>query len=147
MTSIAPPPLAVQSPFVVRWFLNPYVQIGLGALMITTSEILMKAGANATASHPAIAGGLLGIAALTSLWTWAGIVCYIISFVSWIYVLRSIPLGIAYALINVAHVLIPIGSWAFLHEVIGPNRWCGIVLVVLGLSLLVGPVAKVEAKL
>ncbi len=146
-TTIAAPPLASRSPALIRWFLNPYVQIGLGALTVTTSELLMKAGANATAARPTIAGGWLGIVALTSLWTWAGILCYIISFLSWIYVLRSVPLGIAYALINVAHVLIPIGSWAFLHEAIGPGRWCGIGLVVLGLCLLVGPVAKVEAKL
>ena len=71
---------------------------------------------------------------LASLWTWAGITCYILSFLSWIYVLRSVPLGTAFALISVAHVLIPLGSWAFLHEVIGPARWCGISLVVAGLA-------------
>lgn len=147
MTSVAPPPVASRTPAVIRWFLNPYVQIGLGALTVTTSELLMKLGANATAARPAIAGGLLGIAALASLWTWAGIICYILSFLSWIYVLRLVPLGIAYALINVAHVLIPIGSCLFLHEIIGPGRWGGIALVVLGLSLLLGPVAQVEAKL
>jgi len=148
MTAIAPPPPATSgAPLLVRWFLNPYVQIGFGAMTVTASEILMKAGANATASRPAVLAGWLGIAALMSLWTWAGIACYIVSFLSWIYVLRSVPLGIAYALINVAHVLIPVGSWAFLHEVINPTRWCGIALVVCGLSLLVGSVAKVEAKL
>jgi multidrug transporter EmrE-like cation transporter len=146
MTAIAPPPATSEPATLMRWFLNPYVQIGLGALTVTTSEILLKAGAN-TVPPGAGAAGWLGIAALASAWTWAGIICYIASFLSWIYVLRSVPLGIAYALINVAHVLIPLGSWAFLHEVIGPNRWCGIALVVAGLSLLVGPVAKVEAKL
>ena len=146
MTDVARPPIASRTPAVVRWFVNPYVQIGLGALTVTTSEILMKVGANTV---PPTGGpfGWLGVAALASLWTWAGIVCYILSFLSWIYVLKSVPLGIAYALINVAHVLIPIGSWAFLHEVIGVNRWCGIVLVIAGLSLLIGPVAKVEEKL
>jgi multidrug transporter EmrE-like cation transporter len=147
MTGVAPPPIASRSPAPIRWFLNPYVQIGIGALTVTASELLMKAGANATAMRPTIAGGWLGIAALASLWTWAGIVCYIASFLSWIYVLRSIPLGIAYALINFAHVLVPIGSWVFLKEAIGLSRWCGIALVVLGLALLIGPVAKVEDKL
>ncbi len=147
MTAIAPPPAKPSAPLLLRWFLNPYVQIGFGALTVTASEILLKAGANATAAHAAFLAGWLGITALTSPWTWAGIACYILSFLSWIYVLRSVPLAIAYALINVAHVLVPLGSWAFLHEVIGPNRWCGIALVIAGLALLIGPVATVEAKL
>jgi multidrug transporter EmrE-like cation transporter len=147
MTAIAPPPIESARPLFLRWFLNPYVQIGLGALTVTASEILMKAGANATAAQPPVIAGWLGICALTSLWTWAGIATYIVSFLSWIYVLRSVPLGIAYALINIAHVLIPLGSWAFLHETISPMRWCGIALVIAGLALLIGPVAKVEAKL
>jgi multidrug transporter EmrE-like cation transporter len=130
----------------VAFFLNAYVQIALGALMVTASEILMKAGAN---SVPPASGamGWLGIAALSSGYTWLGIAFYILSFLSWIYVLRTIPLGIAYAMINVVHVLIPIGSWFFLHEAISPMRWAGIGLVIFGLLLLVGPVAKVEAKL
>jgi undecaprenyl phosphate-alpha-L-ara4N flippase subunit ArnF len=136
----------------LQFFLNAYVQIALGAVMVTASEILMKAGARtvavaAGAPYGGSATGWLGIAALSSGYTWLGIGFYILSFLSWIYVLRTVPLGIAYALINVVHVLIPIGSWVFLHEAISPMRWCGIGLVVVGLLLLVGPVAKVEARL
>jgi len=136
----------------LQLFLNSYSQIALGAVMVTASEILMKAGANtvavaAGAPHGGSATGWLGIAALSSGYTWLGIGFYILSFLSWIYVLRSVPLGIAYALINVVHVLIPVGSWIFLPETISPMRWCGIGLVIVGLLLLVGPVAKVEARL
>ena len=49
-----------------RWFLNPYVQIGIGALLVTASELLLKRGATT---------GML-----TSLWTWGGIVMYVLSF-------------------------------------------------------------------
>ena len=135
----------------VTFFLNAYVQIALGALMVTTSEILMKAGANTVrVDASAVTGGVmgwLGIAALSSGCTWLGILCYILSFLSWIYVLRTIPLGIAYGMINVVHVLIPVGSWVFLHEAISPTRWAGIGLVIFGLLLLVGPVAKAEEML
>ena len=124
-------------------FLNAYFQIGLGALLVTASELLMKFGARAQAG----AIGVFGLAALTCPQTWIGIILYCLSFVSWIYVLRTIPLGIAYALINVVHILIPIGCWIFLHEAISPQRWMGIALVLAGLVLVAKPVAKVEAKL
>jgi multidrug transporter EmrE-like cation transporter len=140
MSATAPRHLAI------GYFLNAYAQIALGALLVTASEILMKIGAN-TVPPTGGATGWLGIAALASGYTWLGIICYIASFLSWIHVLRTIPLGIAFALISVVHVLIPIGSWLFLREMISPMRWGGIGLVIVGLLLLVGPVAKVEAKL
>ncbi|HUB24207.1 MAG TPA: EamA family transporter [Tepidisphaeraceae bacterium] len=127
----------------MRWFLNSYFQIGLGALLVTASELLMKVGA--TAQHGNI--GVFGIAALGSIDTWIGIILYCVSFASWIYVLRSVPLGIAYSLINIVHVLIPLGCWIFLGEVIPPQRWVGIALVLAGLLLVIQPVAAVERKL
>lgn len=127
----------------MRFFLNSYFQIALGALMVTASELLMKVGA--AAQHGNI--GVFGIAALGSGWTWLGIIFYCLSFFSWIYVLRTIPLSIAYGLINVVHILIPLGCWIFLHEAISPQRWLGIALVLAGLLLVLKPVAKVEQKL
>jgi drug/metabolite transporter (DMT)-like permease len=124
-------------------FLNPYLQIALGSLSVTASELLMKSGA--TAQHGHI--GLFGIAALAAGRTWIGILCYCLSFVSWIYVLRTIPLAVAYVLINVVHVLIPIGCWLFLGEAISPQRWLGIALVLAGLLLFAKPLATAEKKL
>ena len=126
-----------------RGFCKAYVQIAIGSLTVTASELLMKCGANAQAG----AIGVFGIAALGSLWTWGGIVLYCISFVSWVSVLQKLPLGIAYGLINVAHVLIPLGCWLFLHEAINRQRWAGIALVLLGMLLIAKPAAHVEQKL
>lgn len=128
----------------VRVFLNPYVQLAVGSTLVTASELLMKKGAS---SVPAGTVGWLGIGALCSGWTWAGIVTYVLSFFSWIHVLRLLPLGIAYALINVVHVMIPIGAWVFLHEAVPLRRWAGIFLVVSGLLLILKPVIKAEQKL
>jgi drug/metabolite transporter (DMT)-like permease len=138
-----PAPTSVVSK-ALAWFLNPYVQIGLGSLTVTASELLMKKGASATAN-----GGIgwFGVAALGSGWTWIGIVCYLLSFISWIHVLRYIPLGTAYALINVVHVLIPLGAWVFLHEPVNAQRWIGIAIVVGGLLLVIKPATAAEEKL
>jgi drug/metabolite transporter (DMT)-like permease len=104
-----------------RFFLNPYLQIGIGALLVTVSELLLKKGAMS--------------GALASGWTWLGIVTYLLSFASWLYVLRHLPLSIAFALINVVHVLVPLGAWAILGETISMQRWIGIACVLCGTVL------------
>ena len=126
-----------------NFFFNPYLQIGLGALSVTASELLMKAGAN---QHRETIG-VFGIAALGSIFTWIGILCYLLSFASWVTVLRQLPLAVAYALINVVHVLIPVGCWLFLGEIIPPQRWLGIALVLLGLVLVTRATAHASEKI
>lgn len=143
-SSSAGRPAGKRSP--IAWLLDPYVQIAIGSVLVTASELLMKKGAD-SALHFAGGVALFGIAALASGWTWLGIITYVLSFVSWIHVLRFLPLGIAYALINVVHVLIPVGSWVFLHERVSMQRWCGIAIVLLGIYLVIRPLSKLEEKL
>jgi multidrug transporter EmrE-like cation transporter len=119
-----------------RGFLNPYVQLGVGAVLVTASELLLTTGASEAAG-----ASWLGVDALASAWTWGGIVTYVLSFVSWLYVLRHLPLGVAFALINAVHVLVPLASWAFLHEAVSGRRWAGIGLVLAGIVLIAGNVA------
>lgn len=127
-------------------FLNPYVQLGLGALLVTASELLLKKGADATAGLLTGMWARFGFAALASLWTWGGIVTYLLSFASWIYVLRYVPLGIAFAAINVVHVTVPLGCYFLLHEHVPAKRWIGVGLVLCGLLLILQQVVKVESK-
>lgn len=130
----------------MKWFLNAYVQLGVGALLVTASELLLKKGATAAPDLPG-AVARLGVGALASAWTWAGIVCYVLSFVSWLHVLRLLPLSTAFALINVVHVLIPLGAWLLLHEHVSPARWLGIALVVAGIALVAKPAGRAEEQL
>lgn len=125
-----------------RGFFNPYLQIAIGALLVTASELMLKKGADA-----ATTASWLGVSALASLWTWGGIATYILSFVSWLYVLRFVPLGIAFSLINAVHILVPLSSWFFLHERISVGRWTGIALVLAGIILIGQTVATTEEKL
>ena len=124
------------------WFFNPYVQIVAGAILVTASELLLKKGASV-----APGASWTGLNALASAWTWGGIVTYVLSFGSWLYVLRFVPLGIAFALINGVHVLVPVGSWLFLAESLSARRWAGIGLVVCGILLIARDAARVEEKL
>jgi drug/metabolite transporter (DMT)-like permease len=128
------------------WFANAYVQLAIGAVLVTASELLLKKGASSTST----AGGaadVLGTGALRSGWTWLGILSYVLATLSWLHVLRLMPLAIAFGLVNVVHVLVPLGAWAILHEAISTRRWIGIALILAGVVALSRPAARAEEGL
>ena len=126
--------------------LNPWFQLCLTVLLVTTSELFLKRGAVEAPRLPAELNWT-GVSGLASANVWYGILLVIASFISWLYVLRFIPLTIAYPLSNFVHVLIPLSSWFFLDEIISTQRWCGIALVVIGVLIVAKPVARMEEKL
>jgi drug/metabolite transporter (DMT)-like permease len=122
------------------------VQILICSLLVTAAEIFLKQGAVETAltSHR---WSWTGVHALASISVWIGIVLLILSFLSWMYVLKHLALNIAYPLANVVHVLVPIGSWIFLGEAISRLRWYGIALVIVGLIIVAPASSEIEERL
>jgi drug/metabolite transporter (DMT)-like permease len=129
-----------------RGFANPFFQLGLNAIIVTTAELLLKMGARQTAYLNA-QFGWSGISGLASIWTWLGISCIIVSLVNWLYILRKVPLSLAFPLSNVVHAIIPLTSWIFLGEMISARRWLGIAFVLIGLFIVAKPFVRIEEKL
>ncbi|PYJ20248.1 MAG: transporter [Verrucomicrobia bacterium] len=127
-------------------FRNPWLQLALSVLFVLVSEFLLKRGATDVA-EPDSAFSWTGINGLASPLVWWAILLIIASFISWLYVLRYIPITIAFPLSRVVDVLVPLGCWILLGELISTLRWCGIVLVVIGLALVAKPVAQIEERL
>ena len=127
-------------------FGNPWLQLGLSVVCVVISELLLKRGANAVADpHSALAW--TGVNGLESPLVWWAILFIVLSFASWLYVLKYIPLTIAFPLSRVVDILVPIFCWLFLGEMISARRWCGIALVVIGLAVIAKPLARLEEKL
>jgi undecaprenyl phosphate-alpha-L-ara4N flippase subunit ArnE len=84
---------------------------------------------------------------LGSGWVIGGITVLILGFVNWLYVLRWVPLSIAYPVTSVVHGLIALGAWLFLGEHIGSLRWMGIGLITAGIVFCARPAAAAETKL
>jgi drug/metabolite transporter (DMT)-like permease len=124
---------------------DPRLQLALSVLCVLASELLLKRGASETASGTA--WSWTGINSLASPLVWWGILFVIASFLSWLYVLKYIPLTIAFPLSRVVDVLVPLSCWIFLGETISVRRWCGIALVVIGLAVVAKPVARLEERL
>ncbi len=135
-TSAAPAP---------GFFWNPYVQIFFTVLLTAAAQILLKVGANHDAADHT-AWSWLGLKELGSGMTWLGILAFVASFGGWLYALRFLPLGLAFALTNGVHVFVPLGSWFFLGEHIGVLRASGILIIIAGILLLAQSVAKAEEK-
>ncbi|MEP6777738.1 MAG: EamA family transporter [Chthoniobacterales bacterium] len=127
-------------------FANPWFQIVFSAMLVTASELFIKRGAMVAAETSA-SWNWTGLGGLQSVWVWWGIFFVILSFLSWLYVLKYIPLTVAYPLSCVVHVFIPVSSWLILNEAISARRWCGIVLVLIGLAIVAKPVARIEERL
>ena len=127
-------------------FANPWLQLALSVVCVFVSELLLKRGASNTA-NPAQAWSWTGVTGLASPLVWLGIIFVIISFISWLYVLRYIPLTVAFPLSRVVDILVPLGCWFFLGEAVSPRRWCGIALVIIGLAVTAKPVARLEERL
>jgi drug/metabolite transporter (DMT)-like permease len=126
-------------------FWNPYLQIFLTVLLTAAAQLLLKVGADGSAANDSL-WSWLGVAELGSGWTWLGILAFIASFGGWLYALRFLPLGLAFALTNGVHIFVPIGSWLFLHETISLLRGSGILVIIVGIVLLAQSVAKAEEK-
>src|SRR5438046_585264 len=99
------------------WYLNPSLHMALNCILMTASELLLKVGARETSQIAAPRWlAWTGIMTLGSRWVIGGITVYILAFINWLYVLRWVPLSIAYPVTSVVHVLIALGAWIFLGE-------------------------------
>lgn len=127
-------------------FANPWFQLGLNIICVVLYELLLKAGAKATAG-PATSWSWIGITGLASPLIWLAIVVMLIDLVIWLYVLKYIPLSIAFPLSRLVDVLVPISCWLILKEGISSLRWCGIALVIIGLAIVAKPAARLEERL
>ena len=127
-------------------FANPWFQFVLNIIGVVIYELLLKAGASASAD-PFKSWSWFGVNALASPLIWFAIVVIVIDLMIWLYILRYIPLSIAFPLSRAVDVLVPISCWLILKEAISPLRWGGIALVIIGLVVVAKPAAELEERL
>src|ERR1041384_6987331 len=127
-------------------FRNPWLHLAISVTCATVYELLLKRGAAETA-HLSSTWSWTGLTGLASIYVWIAIVFVIISLITWLYVLRYLPLSIAFPLAQSVHIFVPLGSWLILGENIITLRWIGIALVSLGLAIVAKPVARLEEEL
>ena len=119
-----------------------YLKLLLGAVMLAGGEVLLKVGSDAGGGD-----AMMNFAALAHAGTWFGIILYVANFIVWLDVLRTMPVGIAFAVQSVIQLLVPIAASAILGEHISLGRASGIILVFVGVMLAAASSAKAEERL
>jgi len=127
-------------------FRNPWLHLAISVICVAIYELLLKRGASETA-HLNPSWSWTGLTGLASIYVWIAIVFVIVSLLTWLHVLRYLPLSIAFPISQSVHVLVPLGSWLILGENIVTLRWIGIALVSLGLAIVAKPVGRLEEEL
>ena len=125
---------------------NPWLHLAISVTCVTIYELLLKRGARETA-HISETWSWTGLSGLLSIYVWIAIGFVILSLITWLYVLRYLPISVAFPISQSVHVLVPLGSWLILGENIVTLRWIGIAFVSLGLAVVARPVARLEEEL
>jgi undecaprenyl phosphate-alpha-L-ara4N flippase subunit ArnE len=101
-------------------------------LLNGSAQLLLRKAAlsGATPSNP--------LSLLTNAWFVIGLAAYGLSVLTWLVVLRRVPLSIAAPFIALVYVLVPIASRTVFAETITTRMWLGMLLVVLGVTLVAG---------
>jgi len=67
---------------------------------------------------------------------WAGLGAYVVSVVVWILALSRVDVSIAYPMLSIGYIINAIAAWWLFGEALGPARFLGIGLIVLGVVVL-----------
>lgn len=135
---------SIQFPANVKGAL-PYWGVLCCALFVTASVVCLKKGVDNTQNlHNLLSW--VDILTLVSGWIWTGILCFIISFVFWLRVLKVLPLNVAFNLVNIEHVFVPVASYLFLGEMISSMRAVGIGIVLLGVWVIAEAYCRIEER-
>ncbi|MGV8918648.1 MAG: transporter [Pseudomonas sp.] len=120
-----------------NWIEGPVANIALWVLLIafeSGAQISLKVGGDGLS---AIAFGVDWIrAALSSVAVMVAVGCYIGSFLTWMLILRTSKLSLAFPLSSLVFVVVLLSSWLGLGESISPLHWLGVCVIIFGIVLL-----------
>jgi drug/metabolite transporter (DMT)-like permease len=111
----------------------PLLLAATTAVMMAIGQTLFKLGApHWTGSGiPALALSFLKNPYLVT-----AVFLYAVTILLWIYVLKHLPLSLAYPVTALSYVIVPIISAFVLKEDVGPTTIAGTVLILAGISLI-----------
>jgi undecaprenyl phosphate-alpha-L-ara4N flippase subunit ArnF len=125
----------------MKWLLVA-ISIICGACGQLFMKVGMKTLGSLAALFPAFGtGDLSAVPWLGVLWLLAGIACYGIAMVVWIYVLGHFELSVAYPLLSMGYILVYLGAvlWPQIGESFTLTKTGGILLIMLGVALVAAP--------
>jgi len=121
-------------------FAKTMLLILIAVLMGVLGQLLLKMGMTQIGTLESTGGlaGLIqvGIRVFSNLKVLGGFAAYGLSSLFWIVVLSKIDLSLAYPMLALNYVLVPLVAWLFLNEQVPPLRWLGIGVVIIGVVVI-----------
>ncbi|WP_397451667.1 transporter [Pseudomonas sp. NA-150] len=120
-----------------NWIEGPVANIALWVLLIafeSGAQISLKVGGDGLSAIAFGADWLL--AAVSSVAVMIAVGCYIGSFLTWMLILRTSKLSLAFPLSSLVFVVVLLSSWLGLGESIRPLHWLGVCVIIFGIVLL-----------
>jgi multidrug transporter EmrE-like cation transporter len=121
-------------------FAKTLLLILVAVLMGVVGQLLLKMGMTEVGTLESQGGlaGLIqvGIRVFSNLKVLGGFAAYGLSSLFWIVVLSKIDLSLAYPMLALNYVLVPLVAWLFLNEQVPPLRWLGIGVVIVGVVVI-----------
>jgi uncharacterized membrane protein len=117
-----------------KWVIQIIIALVLGIV----GQFLLKDGTtNLNVSVSGTAGPLMLIwRMITNLPIFIGLLCYGLSSIFYILVLKEKELSLVYPMIASSYVLVLLFAWLVRHEAISPIRWVGVLVITLGVVLI-----------
>ena len=99
--------------------------------------VLLNGAAQLLLRQAAVTGAVptAPLTLLRSPWFMGGLAAYGCSVLTWLVVLRKVPLAVAAPVVALVYVLVPLASRALFGDHVSPRMWIGMALVVLGVTL------------
>jgi multidrug transporter EmrE-like cation transporter len=119
---------------------RPLLLIVVSVLLGVLGQLLLKMGITQVGSlelEGELAGLVkVGIRVFGNLKVIGGFAAYGISSLFWIAVLSKVNLSLAYPMLALNYVLIPLAAWLFLGEQIPSLRWLGVGIIIIGIIII-----------
>lgn len=111
-----------------------YLWLIVSVLLGAAGQVLMKWGV----SSPKPAGaGLLSWSHLAASWPIAaGLACYGLSSVFWLFALKKFPLSTAYPMVSMGYILVMLLGFYLFHESLSMQKWFGAAFISFGVLLI-----------
>jgi undecaprenyl phosphate-alpha-L-ara4N flippase subunit ArnE len=99
--------------------------------------VALNAGAQLLLRQAALSGAVptIPMSLVRNGWFVAGLAAYACSVLTWLFVLRRVPLAVAAPFVALVYVAVPLASRLLFDDRVNGRMWLGMLLVVLGVTL------------
>lgn len=107
------------------------------SILFATITVLLNGGAQLLLRKAALSGAVPTnpLSLIKNPWFLSGLVAYGMSVLTWLFVLKRVPLAVAAPFVALVYVLVPFASRLVFSDAVSPRMWLGMVLIVLGVSI------------